>query len=144
MQAFKILLVEDNPGDVRLTQEALKEGSFQYDLTVVTDGEEALAYLLNKGQYVTAPKPDIVFLDLNLPRKGGEEVLAELKSNEKTRHIPVIVLTTSEAGPDIMHSYQLHANCYITKPVDINRFIEVIKGIENFWFNIVTLPSYNQ
>ncbi|MCI4668322.1 MAG: response regulator [Bacteroidia bacterium] len=144
IQTVRILLVEDNPGDVRLTQEVLKDGKYQYDLEVVTDGEEALEYLLKRGdKYATATTPDIIFLDLNLPRKDGREVLGEIKSHEKIKHIPVVVLTTSEAGPDIMHSYQLHANCYITKPVDINRFNEVIRGIENFWFNIVTLPSYN-
>lgn len=144
IQTVRILLVEDNPGDVRLTQEVLKDGKYQYDLEIVTDGEEALEYLLKRGdKYANAPTPDIIFLDLNLPRKDGREVLGEIKSHEKIKHIPVVVLTTSEAGPDIMHSYQLHANCYITKPVDINRFNEVIRGIENFWFNIVTLPSYN-
>ena len=145
IRAFKILLVEDNPGDVRLTEEVLKDGKYQYELDVVADGEEALAYLLRRGEkYADASTPDIIFLDLNLPRKDGREVLAEIKSHDKVKHIPIVVLTTSEAGPDIMHSYQLHANCYITKPVDINRFNEVIRGIENFWFNIVTLPSYNQ
>jgi len=141
IQAVNILLVEDNPGDVRLTQEALKEGRFQYDLNIVTDGEEALEYLLKRGKYTQASTPDIIFLDLNLPRKDGREVLGEIKTHDSIKHIPVVVLTTSEAGPDVIHSYQLHANCYITKPVDINRFIEVIRGIENFWFNIVTLPS---
>ncbi len=140
-QTVNILLVEDNPGDVRLTQEALKEGRFQYDLNIVTDGEEALEYLLKRGKYTQASTPDIIFLDLNLPRKDGREVLGEVKTHDSVKHIPVVVLTTSEAGPDVIHSYQLHANCYITKPVDINRFIEVIRGIENFWFNIVTLPS---
>ena len=145
IQAVKILLVEDNPGDVRLTQEVLKDGQYQYDLEVVADGEEALSYLFKRGEkYANATTPDIIFLDLNLPRKDGREVLAEIKSHDKVKHIPVVVLTTSEAEPDIMHSYQLHANCYITKPVDINRFNEVIRGIENFWFNIVTLPSHNK
>jgi len=136
------LLIEDNPGDVRLTQEALKEGSYSYNLQVVSNGEEALKYLLREEGYEEAQELDIIFLDLNLPRKDGREVLSEIKTNPRIKHIPIVVLTTSEAEPDIINTYQLHANCYITKPVDINRFIEVIRGIENFWFNIVTLPSY--
>jgi two-component system, chemotaxis family, response regulator Rcp1 len=131
-----ILLVEDNPGDVRLTQEALKEGQVPHELIPVPDGEAALRYLLqNQG-----PRPDLIFLDLNLPRKGGREVLAELKQHAQTQMIPVIILTTSEAEQDISESYRLYANCYIAKPVDINQFIEVIKSVEKFWFQTATLP----
>ncbi|MEL6626293.1 MAG: response regulator [Bacteroidota bacterium] len=142
IREINILLIEDNPGDVRLTQEALKEGAYSYNLQVVSNGEEALKYLLREEGYEEAQELDIIFLDLNLPRKDGREVLSEIKTNPRIKHIPIVVLTTSEAEPDIINTYQLHANCYITKPVDINRFIEVIRGIENFWFNIVTLPSY--
>lgn len=141
---MNILLVEDNPGDVRLTQEALKEGNLSHNLQlrVVPDGEEAILYLSRKGQYADAEVPDIIFLDLNLPRKDGREVLAEIKENPQLKMIPVVVLTTSEAEQDILKSYQLHANCYITKPVDINQFIDVVKSIENFWFNVVKLPTH--
>ncbi|MEO1413956.1 MAG: response regulator [Bacteroidota bacterium] len=144
IREINILLIEDNPGDVRLTQEALKEGAYSYNLQVVSNGEEALKYLLREEGYEEAKELDIIFLDLNLPRKDGREVLSEIKTNPRIKHIPIVVLTTSEAEPDIINTYQLHANCYITKPVDINRFIEVIRGIENFWFNIVTLPSYTR
>ncbi|GAB4425258.1 MAG: response regulator [Bacteroidia bacterium] len=138
-----ILLVEDNPGDVRLTQEAFKEGNYyaQIDLRVVSDGEEALKYLRKQGKYEGVPTPDIIFLDLNLPRKEGKEVLREIKSDKDLCVIPVVILTTSEAANDIMEVYRYHANCYITKPVDINHFINVIKSIENFWFSVVTLPT---
>ncbi|MEL6133306.1 MAG: response regulator, partial [Bacteroidota bacterium] len=117
---------------------------YSYNLQVVSNGEEALKYLLREDGYEDAQELDIIFLDLNLPRKDGREVLSEIKNNSRIKHIPIVVLTTSEAEPDIINTYQLHANCYITKPVDINRFIEVIRGIENFWFNIVTLPSYTR
>ena len=141
---MNILLVEDNPGDVRLTQEALKEGNFSHSLQlkVVPDGEEAILFLSRKGKYANEEIPDIIFLDLNLPRKDGREVLAEIKENPELKMIPVVVLTTSEAEQDILKSYQLHANCYITKPVDINQFIDVVKSIENFWFNVVKLPTH--
>ncbi|MCL4137252.1 UNVERIFIED_CONTAM: hypothetical protein GTU68_064817 [Idotea baltica] len=141
---MNILLVEDNPGDVRLTKEALKEGDLypNIQLHVVSDGEEAISYLMKKGKYENAEIPDIIFLDLNLPRKDGREVLAEIKTDPNLMMIPVVVLTTSEAEQDIQKSYQLHANCYITKPVDINQFIDVIKSIENFWFNVVKLPRH--
>lgn len=143
---MNILLVEDNPGDVRLTQEALKEGNFSQELSlhVVPDGVEAIAYLKKEGSYVDAVQPDIILLDLNLPKKHGSEVLAEIKASSILRSIPVVVLTTSQASQDIELVYNLHANCYIAKPVDINEFIEVIKSIENFWFNIVKLPSFNK
>jgi two-component system, chemotaxis family, response regulator Rcp1 len=132
-----ILLVEDNPGDVRLTKEALKEGKIAHQLVAMPDGEAALAYLLDNQE----PRPDLIFLDLNLPRKGGREVLAELKQHAHTRMIPIIILTTSEAEQDIYESYRLYANCYITKPVDINQFIGVIKSVERFWFQTATLAQ---
>lgn len=143
---MNILLVEDNPGDVRLTQEALKEGNFSQELTlnVVPDGAEAIDYLYKTGKYEDSTDPDIILLDLNLPKKHGSEVLAEIKKSTDLRSIPVVVLTTSQADQDIEMVYNLHANCYISKPVDINEFIEVIKSIENFWFNIVKLPSFNK
>jgi CheY-like chemotaxis protein len=142
---MNILLVEDNPGDVRLTQEALKESNLNHrlQLKVVPDGEEALLYLSREGKYLHEETPDIIFLDLNLPRKDGREVLEEIKQSPKWKMIPVVILTTSEAEQDILKSYELHANCYITKPVDINQFIEVVKSIENFWFHVVKLPLSN-
>lgn len=141
---MNILLVEDNPGDVRLTQEALKEGDFQKEihLHVVSDGEQALKFLYKEAPYQQALTPDMIFLDLNLPRKDGREVLKTLKEDPALKLIPVVVLTTSEAEKDIRGSYELHANCYITKPVDIIQFIDVIKSIENFWFTIVKLPTH--
>jgi CheY-like chemotaxis protein len=142
-KAIDILLVEDNLGDVRLTSEALKEGKVLNTLHVVGDGIEALAYLRHKGQYAKSAHPDIILLDLNLPRKDGRELLAEIKIDPNLRRIPVVILTTSIATEDILKSYDLHANCYITKPVDIDRFITVIKSIEDFWFTIVKLPPDN-
>ncbi|MCB0836083.1 MAG: response regulator [Bacteroidetes bacterium] len=140
---MNILLVEDNPGDVRLTKEALKESNLHEEvvLSSVPDGVEAILFLNRKGNYEKAPIPDLIFLDLNLPRKDGREVLAEIKQDPFLKQIPVVVLTTSEAQQDIARSYELHANCYITKPVDIHRFIEVVRNIEHFWFNVVKLPS---
>jgi chemotaxis family two-component system response regulator Rcp1 len=135
-----ILLVEDNPGDVRLTREALKEGKVINTLHVVEDGIEALAFLRHEGQYVKSVHPDIILLDLNLPRMDGRELLAKIKSDSKLRRIPVAILTTSKADEDIIKSYDLHANCYIVKPVDMDRFITVVKSIEDFWFTIVKLP----
>jgi two-component system, chemotaxis family, response regulator Rcp1 len=135
-----ILLVEDNPGDVRLTQEALKEGKVRNNLSVVPDGVEAMAYLRRQGKYSDAVRPDLVLLDLNLPKKDGREVLAEVKGDEHLRRIPVVVLTTSDSEKDILRSYNLHANCYITKPVDLEKFITVVKSIEDFWLTIVKLP----
>ncbi len=141
VRPIEILLVEDNPGDVRLTKEALKEGKVVNNLHVVGDGVEALAFLQRAGKYANAPRPDVILLDLNLPRKDGREVLAEVKADEHLRRIPVVVLTVSKAEEDILRTYDLHANCYITKPVDLDQFIKVVKSIEDFWFTIVRLPS---
>jgi len=135
-----ILLVEDNPGDVRLTREALREGKVRNSLHVVEDGVEALAYLRREGRYAAVEEPDIVLLDLNLPRKDGREVLEEIKQDTRLKHIPVVVLTTSQAEEDILKSYQLYANCYISKPVDLDQFIKVVQSVEDFWFTIVKLP----
>jgi two-component system, chemotaxis family, response regulator Rcp1 len=142
-RTIHLLLVDDNLGDVRLTQETLKESQLSHNLEmdVVADGEEALKYLYKQGKYVNAHTPELILLDLNLPRKDGREVLAEIKQNPRLRQIPVIVLTTSDAYTDIFRSYDLHANCFITKPVDISQFIEVFRSIEQFWFNVVKLPS---
>jgi CheY-like chemotaxis protein len=138
---IEVLLVEDNPADVRLTQEALKEGKVRNRLHSVPDGVEALAFLHREGKYADAVRPDLILLDLNLPRKSGREVLGEIKTDPGLRHIPVVVLTSSQAEKDIAQAYDLHANCYVTKPVDLDRFIEVVKSIEGFWFSIVKLPS---
>jgi two-component system, chemotaxis family, response regulator Rcp1 len=137
---IEILLVEDNPGDVRLTIEALKEAKVRNHLSVAKDGVEALAFLHREGSYAAAARPDLILLDLNLPRKDGREVLAEIKADASLRAIPVVILTTSQADQDILRSYELHANCYITKPVDLDQFITVVKSIEDFWLTIVTLP----
>ena len=138
---IEILLVEDNPGDVRLTQEALKEGKVLNKLYVAEDGEEALAFLNREDKYADAPRPELILLDLNLPKKDGREVLAEIKTNKDLKRIPVVILTTSQSEEDIIKSYDLNANCYITKPVDLDQFIKVVKSIENFWVNVVKLPS---
>ena len=138
---IQILLVEDNPGDIRLTQEALKEGTIRNELHVVKDGVEAIEFLKRKGKYIAHPTPDIILLDLNLQRKDGREVLAEIKSDENLKLIPVIILTTSDADLDIQKSYKLHANCFITKPVDLDQFIFIIRQIETFWFTVVKLPA---
>lgn len=140
---IEILLVEDNPGDARLTQEALREGKIRNNLHHVRDGVEALAFLKREGEFAKAPKPDLVLLDLNLPRKDGREVLAEMKQDPRLRTIPVVVLTTSEAEKDIVRSYELHANCYITKPVGLEQFISIVREIESFWLAVVTLPNRN-
>jgi CheY-like chemotaxis protein len=137
---IEILLVEDNPGDVRLTVEGLKEGKVKNNLSVVENGVEALAFLRKQGKYTDAVRPDLILLDLNLPKKDGREVLEEIKADEQLRHIPVVVLTTSQAEQDILKAYSLHANCYITKPVDLDQFISVVESIEDFWFTIVKLP----
>jgi chemotaxis family two-component system response regulator Rcp1 len=137
---IEILLVEDNPGDVRLTVEALKEGKVANKINVAVDGVEALAFLRREGKYENAPKPDLILLDLNLPKKNGREVLAEIKMNTHLKCIPVVILTSSQAEKDIVTTYNLHANCYITKPVDFDQFIDVVKSIENFWFTVVKLP----
>jgi chemotaxis family two-component system response regulator Rcp1 len=139
-QPIDILLVEDNPGDVRLTIEALKEGKVLNTLSVAVDGVEALSFLHKEGPYADAPRPDLILLDLNLPKKDGREVLAEIKSDDKLKCIPVVVLTTSQAEQDIFKSYNLHANCFITKPVDLEQFIVVLQSIEDFWLTIVRLP----
>jgi chemotaxis family two-component system response regulator Rcp1 len=139
--AIEILLVEDNPGDARLTREAFKEGRLLNNLTVVCDGVEALAYLRREGQYSNCPRPDLVLLDLNLPKKDGREVLSEIKTDDELKMIPVVVLTTSAAQEDVTRAYGSHANCYITKPVDLDQFLRVAHSIENFWLTLVRLPS---
>jgi chemotaxis family two-component system response regulator Rcp1 len=138
---IEILLVEDNAGDVRLTMEALKEGRLVNHVSVANDGVEALAFLRQKGKYAAEPRPDLILLDLNLPRKDGREVLAEIKEDDELKHIPVVVLTTSTAEHDVLKSYDLHANCYIKKPVDLEQFFEVVKSVGDFWFSLVILPS---
>lgn len=135
-----ILLVEDNPGDVRLTKEALRGAKVANDLRVVGDGEAAINYLRRRGPYVDAPRPDIVLLDLNLPRLDGREVLADIKSDPDLAKIPIIILTSSSAERDINSAYELHANCYISKPVDFTEFIEAVRSLEGFWLRIVRLP----
>lgn len=140
MMSVEILLVEDNLGDIRLTQVALKDSKIANTLNVVKDGVDALAYLRREGPFANAVRPDIILLDLNLPRKDGREVLEEIKADETLRRIPVVVLTTSSADEDIVRSYNLHANCFITKPVDLNSFVTIVKSIEHFWFQIVKLP----
>ena len=135
-----ILLVEDNPGDVRLTQEALRDAKVYNRVTVVPDGVEAMACLRRQGLYSTAPRPDVILLDLNLPRKDGRAVLAEIKADPDLRRIPVVILTTSDAEEDILRAYNLNANCYISKPVGLEQFFKVIHSIENFWLSIVKLP----
>ncbi|MFP2960686.1 response regulator [Myxococcus sp. 1LA] len=137
---IEILLVEDNPGDVRLTIEALKEGKVHNRLSVARDGVEALAFLRREGVHAGAPRPDLILLDLNLPRKDGREVLAEIKVDRALRRIPVVVLTTSKAEEDILRTYDLHANCYIAKPVDLDQFISVVRSIDDFWLSVVRLP----
>ena len=140
-RAVEILMVEDNPGDVRLTQEALKEGHLWNRLSVAKDGMEAMEYLRREGRFQNATRPDLILLDLNLPKKDGREVLAELKADDRLKLIPVVVLTTSKSEEDIVRSYKLHANCYITKPVDFPRFAAVVRSIEDFWFTVVKLPT---
>jgi len=137
---IQILLVEDNPGDVRLTIEALKEGKVSNTLSVARDGVEALSFLRREGPHGKAVRPDLILLDLNLPKKDGREVLAEIKDDSSLRRIPVVVLTTSKAEEDILRTYDLHANCYITKPVDLEQFISVVRSIDDFWLSVVRLP----
>jgi CheY-like chemotaxis protein len=136
----EILLVEDNPGDVRLTREALKEGKIRNNLNVVGDGVEALRYLRREGPYGESTRPDLILLDLNLPKMDGREVLEAVKADPSLRLIPIVVLTSSAAEQDIVRAYDLHANCYVSKPVDLDQFIHVVKSIEDFWFSIVKLP----
>ena len=138
--AIEILLVEDSPGDVRLTQEALRDAKVQNNLHIVTDGEDAIAFLRRTGSYTEVPRPDLILLDLNLPKKDGREILAEIKADASLQTIPVVVLTTSESEADILQSYQLHANCYITKPADLEGFMKVVRSIEGFWLSIVKFP----
>ena len=135
-----ILLVEDNPADVRLTQEALKEGKMANDLHVVSDGEQAVQFLRRQDAFADAPRPDLILLDLNLPKKSGRDVLAEIKGDEELKRIPVVVLTTSKAEEDICRSYDLNCNCFVTKPVDFDQFVDVIRSIDRFWLSVVTLP----
>lgn len=140
MRAINILLVEDSPGDVRLTQEALKEAKVKNELYVVGDGVEAMSFLRREGKYRDMPRPDMILLDLNLPRKSGHEVLNEIKTDVSLKTIPVVILTVSRDEEDIMRSYSLHANCFITKPVNLPQFLQVVKSIEDFWFVVVKLP----
>lgn len=141
MGSIEILLVEDNPGDVRLTLEALKEAKVYNKINAVADGVEAIAYLRREGPYARATRPDLILLDLNLPRKDGREVLEEIKQDADLKRIPVVVLTTSNTEEDILRSYSLHANCYITKPVDLDQFMKVVRSIQDFWLTVVKLPS---
>lgn len=137
---IQVLMVEDNPDDVLLTREALKDAKVHCNLHVVEDGVQALEFLKKRGEFADSPRPDIILLDLNLPRKDGREVLADIKSDETLRMIPVVVLTTSESPDDIARAYNSHVNCYITKPVDFDQFIKVVRSIEDFWFTVVKLP----
>ncbi|MBE9202099.1 MULTISPECIES: response regulator [unclassified Nodularia (in: cyanobacteria)] len=137
---IEVLLVEDNPGDAQLTRIALEDSKISVNLNVVEDGVEAMAFLRKQGNYADAPHPDIVLLDLNLPRKDGREVLAEIKADQSFKRIPVVVLTTSQSEEDILKAYNLSANCFITKPVDFDQFVKIVQSIENFWFAIVKLP----
>jgi len=136
----EILLVEDNPGDIRLTKEALKEGKVKNKLYIVKDGMEALNFLKRKGEFSKVPRPDLILLDLNLPKKDGRDVLKEIKMNDDLKRIPVVILTTSKDEEDVIKTYNLHANAYITKPVDLDQFINVIKTIDDFWLSVVKLP----
>lgn len=138
--SIEILLVEDNPGDVRLTLEALKEARIYNKINVASNGVEAIDYLRRKGDFADATRPDLILLDLNLPKKDGREVLQEIKHDDELKRIPVVVLTTSKAEEDILRSYNLHANCYITKPVDLDQFMRVVQSIQDFWLTIVRLP----
>jgi two-component system, chemotaxis family, response regulator Rcp1 len=136
----EVLLVEDSPGDVRLTREALKDAKIHINLHVASDGNEAMAFLGREGEHANAPRPDLILLDLNLPKKDGREVLAEVKESPALQSIPVVILTTSASDADIQGSYQHHANCYITKPVDLEGFLKVVRSIDTFWLSVVKLP----
>src|SRR5664279_2720675 len=140
VKPIEILLVEDNPGDADLAREALEGGKFHNDLHVVDDGEKAMAFLRREGPYADAPRPGLILLDLNLPKQDGRQVLAEIKEDDNLRRIPVVILTTSRAEEDVIKSYDLHCNCYITKPIDLNQFLSVVRSIEDFWLSIVVLP----
>jgi two-component system, chemotaxis family, response regulator Rcp1 len=139
-RVIEILLVEDNPADARLTREALRDGTVQNNLSVVDDGVEALAFLRREGAYQESPRPDLILLDLNLPRKDGRQVLAEIKTDPDLKMIPVVILTTSTAEEDVLNSYGLHANAYVKKPVDFSQFLRVVQAIEEFWLTLVTFP----
>jgi two-component system, chemotaxis family, response regulator Rcp1 len=141
VRPIEILLIEENPGDARLTEEALREGRVSNRLSHVIDGVEAMAFVRREPPFADAPRPDLILLDLNLPRKDGREVLAELKADPRLRLIPVVVLTTSEAEQDILRAYELHGNCYITKPVDLEKFLHIVRAVENFWLAVVKLPG---
>jgi CheY-like chemotaxis protein len=141
MKPIELLLVEDNPGDVRLTREGLKTSKLANHLSVVEDGADALDFLYRRGKFSDAPRPDLILLDLNLPRVDGRELLATVKNDENLRRIPVVILTSSDSDEDIFKAYNLYANCYITKPVDFSKFIQIVRGIEDFWFSIVKLPT---
>jgi two-component system, chemotaxis family, response regulator Rcp1 len=141
VKLIDILVVEDNPGDARLIMEVLKSNKIHNSLHIVKDGVEAMDFLYKKGEFANVPRPDIIFLDLNLPKKDGREVLAELKSSDLFKQIPVVVMTMSQAEEDILKSYSLHANCYVTKPIDLDQFVKVVESIEDFWFSLVKLPS---
>lgn len=143
IRPVEILLIEDNPGDIRLTIESFKESKIANKLNIAEDGIEAINYLRKKGKFKDKPLPDIIILDLNLPKKSGREVLFEIKEDRILKHIPVIVFTTSKAEMDILKSYELHANCYISKPLKVNQFIKIVKKIEYFWFSIVKLPVHD-
>jgi chemotaxis family two-component system response regulator Rcp1 len=140
MESAILLLVEDNPGDIRLTKEALKGAKIDIHLHVVQDGRQAMDFLQRNGTYSDAPRPDLILLDLNLPRMDGRQVLQGIKSDEDLRRLPVVILTTSDAESDILTSYDLHANCYITKPIDLHRFIDIVHSIQDFWLSTVRLP----
>jgi CheY-like chemotaxis protein len=140
-QPIEILMVEDNPGDVRLTQEAFREAKVRNNIHIATDGVEALAFLRRQGRYADVPRPDVILLDLNLPKKDGREVLAEIKADPNLLRIPVVVLTSSEAEEDVLKAYNLHANAYVAKPVGLEQFMAVVRQIEGFWLEIVKLPD---
>lgn len=141
VRPIEILLVEDNPGDVRLTQEAFKSNKITNNLYVAKDGVEAMAFLNQEGEYADCSRPDLILLDLNLPKKDGREVLADIKADDRLKRIPVVILTTSSSEEDVLKTYGLHANCYVTKPVDFEQFLFVVKSIQDFWFSIVMLPN---
>ena len=143
MKPIEILLAEDNPGDVDLAREALLTGKVKNTLHVVSDGVFAMEFLRRQGKFAGVPRPDLILLDLNMPRKDGREVLAEVKADPDLKRIPVVILTTSQAEEDILKTYNLHANCFITKPIDLHQFIKVVQAIEEFWFTIVKLPAKN-
>jgi CheY-like chemotaxis protein len=140
-RAIEILLVEDSAADVGLTAEAFKDAKIHNRMSVMEDGVEAMAFLRREGSYANAPRPDLILLDLNLPRKDGRQVLKELEDDPSLRNIPVVILTTSKCEEDVLRAYELHANCYVKKPVDFNRFMDVVKSIETFWLTVVTLPA---